>query len=455
MRPFNLFRWSMILSILLLTLAASTLVLAQEPAPAGCTVSVQASAGMDWPHFGYDSSFTAYNPLESTISVSSISQLKRKWGIDCGGNGCYGSISQSPAIYDGKLFSTGSPTTTLNLLTAYDARTGRKLWEFGGKHPYGPQPVVSQDGIVFYFEDSNPSELYAVDADDGHQLWKFFIDLELGFTEEALVTVDEALGRIYFVEMPSSGNGGKLWAANRQNGGVAWYKSKDEGDYDFRGHHVLLDGGKIYAVAQVPDAQVPHTPRDHMLRIDTSSQVIETIYDRPQPEGYYDIEQYTLCNDKLVVGFSDQYDPTKLLVAYNPISSTIVWTEPFSEITGALACNTAKNRVYVPTNPHLYALDATTGNQVWKYSGYGAIRNPSVANGIIYFLSLTNMVAIDEETRQKVFSYPMGQTASETSQVAIADGMLYFSPGRTASTCGLFALGWPDQLFLPVIVRGG
>ncbi len=50
--------------------------------------------------------------------------------------------------------------------------------------------------------------------------------------------------------------------------------------------------------------------------------------------------------------------------------------------------------------------------------------------------------------------FPLGQTAGETNQVAIANGMLLFTPGGySGADCGLFALGFPPPTFLPVVRR--
>ena len=142
------------------------------------------------------------------------------------------------------------------------------------------------------------------------------------------------------------------------------------------------------------------------------------------------------------MGYYYQYGSTQYLAAYNIYSPTVVWQRAIPEITGKIACNTTKDVIYVPTNPYLYALDAATGSEIWKYKGYGVIYNPSVANGIVYIISDTNMYALKEETGQKIFSYPLGYEGEETSQAAICDGMLYFS--GNGGTCDLFALGFPS-----------
>jgi hypothetical protein len=63
------------------------------------------------------------------------------------------------------------------------------------------------------------------------------------------------------------------------------------------------------------------------------------------------------------------------------------------------------------------------------------------------------MYAIDEGTKAMLYHYPLGYDADETTQVAIADGMLFFS--GNGGTCDLCALGFPGdyRVFLPVVLR--
>ncbi len=95
------------------------------------------------------------------------------------------------------------------------------------------------------------------------------------------------------------------------------------------------------------------------------------------------------------------------------------------------------------TNPFLFAFDAATGDEVWKFSSFGPVYNPSIANGVVYMLSSTNMYALDEATGQQLFFFRLGAEAEPTSQVAISDGMVYFS--GNGGTCDLYALGLPED----------
>jgi outer membrane protein assembly factor BamB len=191
---------------------------------------------------------------------------------------------------------------------------------------------------------------------------------------------------------------------------------------------------------------------EHMLRIDPATQTIELTYERPTPENYWDVDHYTLCGDKLIVGFNYMYDDVKPLVAYDIASPTISWQLPFVEVTGEIACDANAGVIYVPTNSYLYALDVTDGSEVWKHLVYAPILSPSIANGIVYYLSDTNMYALNQTNGDQLFHYPLGFEADGTTQVAIADGMVYFS--GNGGDCDLYALALPGpRQFLPLIVR--
>ena len=252
------------------------------------------------------------------------------------------------------------------------------------------------------------------------------------------------------VETPFLGNG-KLYALNRQTGEIEWYKGLATDNLEFKGDYVLLREGKIFTLATVITTEPYDRHRDHLIRIDATSHIVEMTYNRPEPDVYTKTEHYALCNDSLIANFDYQEIPVKLLVAYNPAATAITWQKELPKITGDIACNEALDRIYVPSDPYLYALDATTGQEVWRYTGFGKIYNPSVANGVVYFISDTNMYALDETTGTRVFRYPLGYEGRDSTQVAIANGMLYFS--GNGGTCDLFALGALQKTFLPLVNR--
>ncbi|MEW6366350.1 MAG: PQQ-binding-like beta-propeller repeat protein [Acidobacteriota bacterium] len=410
---------------------------------AACVVAswfIEASVAVaaDWPHFGYDDQFTSYNRQEKTLNAQNVRYLEKKWGIGCD-DGWFSVIFRSPAIYQNTLFTSSAG----DCLRAYDARTGDLQWQHGdGNSGWAPQPVVCTDGTIAYMEGTIPTSLYGVRSADGKQLWKAPVGFDLGFEGAAycVPTVDEARKTIYVVENLFIGDG-KLFALSKQNGKVLWYMSKEKDKAAFRGNYVALKGAWVFATAVVP---VSYSEADKIGRINSKTRKIEMYYDRPSPEEWYDIGGCTVCNDMLIVAYHDRDDVFRgksILCAYNINSPKIVWSKRYtsSAVTGAVACNTTLKRIYVPTNPYLYAYDLKTGAEKWRYMGYDAIFSPSVANGVIYFLSDTNMYAIGESDKKKLFTFSLGYDAEYSTQVAVANGMVYFS--GNGGDCDLYALG--------------
>jgi outer membrane protein assembly factor BamB len=416
----------------------------------GAPAAAQREAGGNWPHFGSDGAHTACNPAESVISPENVAQLERQWGIGCDDD-YFSVISRSPAIRDGVVYTSGAGRN----LWANDARTGDLLWSFGENNiAWAPQPVVSEGGIVFYLVGpTGIYDLYAVDAATGAELWQSPIGFDLGFSDTNLVTVDEARGRVIVLESPFMGDG-KLFALDMATGDIVWRKLSAVDNMEFKGDYALIDGDTVYAPATVPGTAPGESPRDHLISMDANSGRTELIYDAPGIGHTALITTHALCGDLLLAGYSNEYhEPANFLVAYHPDAPGIVWQAEFNGITWAVACNPDTGRIYVPTDPFLYALDAATGSPLWKYAGYGPIYNPSVANGVIYFISATNMYAIDEETGEELFFYRLGHEGYETSQVAISNGMLYFS--GNGGDCDLFALGLPVAGGVPGGTSGG
>ena len=52
---------------------------------------------------------------------------------------------------------------------------------------------------------------------------------------------------------------------------------------------------------------------------------------------------------------------------------------------------------------------------------------------------------------QVLLHFPLGYSAGETNQVAISDGMAYFS--GNGGTCDLFALGFQVFMYIPIIMK--
>lgn len=391
----------------------------------------------DWLHFGFDSRFTGHNVNETRIGPTNVDQLDRAWGVGCD-DGYFSVISRSPAIRDGVLYTSGAG----DRLRAYDAKTGLLLWEYGaGNLGWAPQPVASENGVVYYMEGSIPTELFAVDSSTGTELWKAPLGFDLGFNDTSLVTVDEANGLVYVVEEPFAPGEGKLFALNASTGEVEWYMSRATHDFAPIGDYALLDGGTIYVAAEVEEG---YFDVERVIEINAADQRLVHRFGNPSASEYVRVPSISMCGDRLVAVYDDDYDSLSTVAAYDSATRALIWTKEFPlGVTGRIACNEARDALYVPTDPYLHAIDASSGAEVWNYLGFGPIFNPSIANGVVYFISDTNMYALDESDGRRLLRFPLGYEGYDTTQVAIADGMVFFS--GNGGDCDLYALGLPDD----------
>ncbi len=395
-------------------------------------------AAGDWLHFGADAVYSGHSPNETQLTPATVAGLERRWGVGCD-DGWFSVISRSPAIRSGTLYTSqaGGP------LSAFDAATGQLRWQFGGTMSgWAPPPVASAGGTVLYLEGSFPTELYAVDGATGAELWQAPLGFDLGYDDTAVVTVDEERGLVYLVEEPFAPGEGRLFALDLATGEVAWFMGPATDGMGFKGDHVLLHGGRIYVVAVVEEE---YWERDRALAFDATTRQLVASFLRPADLELYEISKISICGGRLLVNYCDRDDVFEgdgTLVAYDLQTGREVWRlDPGTAITGRVACNEAAGRCYVPTDPYLYALDSGTGVEVWRHLFFGEAYGPSLANGVVYVLSDTNLYALDEATGQQLFRFGLGEQAYDTTQVAIADGMVYFS--GNGGTCDLFALGLP------------
>jgi len=77
-------------------------------------------------------------------------------------------------------------------------------------------------------------------------------------------------------------------------------------------------------------------------------------------------------------------------------------------------------------NNHLYAVDAETGEEKWKFeSGDSICSSPKVSDGVVYFGSGDNhLYALDAKTGEEKWKF--GTRRSVRSIPAVSDGMVYF-----------------------------
>ncbi len=323
-------------------------------------------------------------------------------------------------------------------------RSGDLIWEFGeAAAGWAPPPVVSTDGVIYYLyvTPDASSKLFAVDFEKRQQIWEAATQFSTGFNNEAQPTVDEMNGQIYIIE-DRFGNG-KLFAVERDTGEVAWVmgeKSQDEG-ISFVGSIVILNEDKLYVPALV---KIEYYKRKHMVRVDPLTQEVDLQYEIPSElNENWGMEWYGLCGGQVLETYTNNLDDGTVLVAHPLDDPGVTWQSNIPPQSARLACDPQQGILYVPTEKSLLAINAETGATIWEYKSINSVYTPTIANGIIYFLSDTNLYALDQANGEKLFRYSISINAEESTGVAVNDGLVAFS--GSGGDCDLYILGLDNQ----------
>jgi len=294
---------------------------------------------------------------------------KEKWRFDTGG-----AVHSSPAVSNGIVYVGGDKH-----LYAIDAVTGTEKWRFPTGDAVSSSPTVS-NGIIFV--GSSNHNLYAIDAVTGSLKWLFAMGDNV-FSSPAISN-----GVIY-----AGSDDKNLYAINATTGKEEWrFKT---GSY-VRSSPAVSNGvayigsydGNLYAIDAV-----------------TGKQKWEFTIGR-------NADPYLAGNDGLV---------------YRPIGETYEWRF-IPEIGSSPAVSNGvvyAGSTYDYPSHFLYAIDAVTGKEKWRFErGYEFYSSPVISNGIIYFGSDSALFAVDEITGVERWRFITGEGV--WSSPAVSNGIVYF-----------------------------
>jgi outer membrane protein assembly factor BamB len=146
---------------------------------AGSSAGVsRAAASADWPDFGYTADRSDVGPADTGITTANVSRLKlRQVRID--GIADSSAIELHAAKVNGASRDLAAVTTSYGNTVAFDARTGRRLWEYRPRgvnaSPGNPQvttasPVADPDR-QFLYSASPDGVIHKLAVASGHQVW--------------------------------------------------------------------------------------------------------------------------------------------------------------------------------------------------------------------------------------------------------------------------------------------
>lgn len=389
----------------------------------------------NWLHFGVDDQFSSYKPDETQIDKGNVADLQLVYGAGCD-DGLFTVIGATPALYQGLMLVTYAGGN----LEAGSPYTGLVDWDFGEQaYAWAPPPVVSTDGIVYYLyvtADSS-SKLFALDSATGQKIWEGPTQFKTGFNYDAQVTVDEENGMLYVIEDQFSD--GRLFGLDRATGEIKWFMGgvRDRTNPRFMGTFVPFKDNRLFVPAVIPEEVGDRT---RMVSVDPSTQQIITKYDLPEELHVgWGAGWYGVCNNHLYETLEEGSREATVLVAHPLDQPDIAWQRDIPAQTARFACDPQEDTLFVPTTKSLLALNASTGDLLWEHNSLDQVFTPTIANGVVYYLSDTNMYALNQEDGSQLFRYPLGTNADPSTGVVVNDGLAIFS--GSGGTCDFYVLG--------------
>lgn len=366
-------------------------------------VSVVSQIGIvcaSWPKFRHDLNNTGY-----TSQVGPKTNLTA-WEFDTGGV-----VTSSPAVVDGVVY-VGSNDT---YVYALNATMGDELWryqisgQFGWNGTYSSPAVV--DGVVYI--GSNDFNVYALNATTGNKIWNFTV---FGYVYSSPAVVD---GVVYV-----GGTDSFVYALNATTQPLTWQErliwNTTVGLWNSTAgwviHGITSSPAVVDGVVYVGSAanNTGFTGNVTALDADTGS----TIWRYPLMSGGVWFSSPAVVDDALYIGTYDGW-----VLALNATSQSMTPAERrlwgFKAVDLAVTSPAvAYGLVYMGEYgfpSRVLALNASTGNLEWWYGGKigdmfpGVFCSAAVSDGVVYTGTDNGIVlALNATTGDEIWRYAFG-----------------------------------------------
>ena len=311
---------------------------------AGVMPATAQPAESSWPMFRHDVRHTGYNSAETQLKPP----LQKLWHFETGGG-----VTASPAVANGAVYIASGDGNVY----ALDATTGDELWHFDTGGPLASSPAIA-NGVVFIkgFDNVRGLAVWAIDANSGQELW-FFVTGRTGHPERSSPAV--ANGAVYVGSCE-----GNVYALDATTGDELWHFDAGtcvESSPAIANGIVYIGGGSndgnLYALNALTGQQLWHFKDDYVSHVfvDSSPAVANGVV-------------YTIALD---------------LCAIDALTGEKRWR--FRHCLGSSSPAVANGIVYVGCAHGFYAIDATTGDELWDFeTGRAVVSSPAVANGAVY-----------------------------------------------------------------------
>lgn len=330
-------------------------------------VSSSSWSTTDWPMFQYNLEHTGESD-GSVLFVGSNEGIFYAYNLTSGSqiwnytvalvNGDAG--VSSPAVINGTVYF-GSRD---NNLYALNAATGAKLWSHTTDDFVDSSPTVV-NGIVYMAKDS--AEIYAVNSTTGISVWNNtdFADV---YTDSFIASPVVSNGVVF----ACSAYNNYVFALNAATGIQIWNFSTSQKVYTTP----AVSGGTVYVSDYNGNLYALNATTGTQIWINTDS-------------GGYGYSAPTIANNTVYAA-----DIARRVFAFSTTDGSQIWNHTFPSNNGIFFSSPAiaNGLLYIGdtnlnTPFYFYALNQSTGTQVWNWSTpEGRIySSPAVSNGAVYF----------------------------------------------------------------------
>ncbi|HMA37873.1 MAG TPA: PQQ-binding-like beta-propeller repeat protein [Chloroflexia bacterium] len=328
----------------------------------------------------------------------------------------HGVIASTPAIAGGRVYF-GDPEQGVYAL---DARSGQERWDFAADDFDAASPAIA-DGVVYA---TTRETVYALDGATGREQWEFSVaDCALDYAGLANPIV---VGGVVYV----GGLKEAVYALDGQTGHERWRAAVTGGVP----YSPAIANGLVYFGTDRLDWQNRNAnpPRSFYALNRASGQVQWVL---PVPG---DVSASPTVVDGVVYFVSDE----EILYAVDAQTGHVQWQSAIGGLDLAVAA-VAYGTVYVTTGSGLHAVDRQTGVERWTFQQVDVASNryaAAIADGIIYIPSTGRqwsfrgfemagyLYALDAQTGQEIWKYPLNNAVDVSP--AIADGVIYLECER-------------------------
>jgi outer membrane protein assembly factor BamB len=282
-------------------------------------------------------------------------------------------------------------------LTSNAPETNDIRWVFEGMEIDAGTPIVV-NGKVYI--DSADSNLYCIDADTGHLIWKYYI-LSLGndpcaFYDDKIYIQDNYI----------------CHCINANTGELIWEFSK--GDHGYVRPAPVAANGKVYFAhsrGSIPELNASI----YCLNADSGEEIWQS-----QDLGWFMLSSPALYNNKIYIGSQDSY-----CYCFDASTGNLIWN---FETDGSVFSTPAvfDDKIYFGSyDGKLYCLNAQTGDLIWFFSSSKITCSPGIAYGMVYYGTDTGkFYCLNASNGDKIWEYNT-KGGLEGSAPAIGDGKVY------------------------------